>query len=112
MMSIHNDNSFIYSKHAKTRMLQRGIKQKIIDFILHYGSQSWAGGGCEEYSVSRKNSCKLDAVEYDKNTISAATKVRVIVSSEGIVVTCYFKHNNRSFRSRYRRSVNIMTCHK
>lgn len=106
MNSICDEDFFVYSKHAKTRMSQRAIKKEVIDFILQYGRRSWAGGGCEEYAVSEKTYRKLDAEEYDKETISAAVKVRVIVSSEGNVVTCYFKYKHRSCRRLSRRWVN------
>lgn len=112
MTSIYTEEAVIYSKHATVRMAQRGINRKTIDFILQYGNRCWAGDGCEEYAISERAVRNLDAFEYDKETISKASKVRLIINPEGSVVTCYFKYKNRSSRRISRRPVNRATCHK
>lgn len=96
MMSICENGAFMLSTHATTRMAQRGIRHAILDLVLLHGTRAKAQHDCEEYVLSGRAARHLEAAGYDDQTIAAATKVRVIVDTDGTIVTCYHQRNGRS----------------
>lgn len=96
MMSICENGEFMLSTHAATRMAQRGIRRAILDLVLLHGTPAKAQHTCQEYILSERAARRLATTEYDDQTITTATKVRVIVGTDGTIVTCYHKRNGRS----------------
>ena len=82
-------NSFSFSKHAVTRIAQRGIQVRILDILLLHGSRTDAGDGCESYRLLNRTLKQLKTEGYDAQTLKSATKLRAIVNAHGAVVTCY-----------------------
>jgi len=97
MMSICADEVFVLSRHATTRMAQRGIRRASLDLVLLHGRRTRAQNDCEEYILSGQAVRYLKAAGYDGEVIAAAIKVRAIVDTIGNVVTCY---HQRKYRSR------------
>ena len=95
MMSICENDAFRLSTHAATRMAQRGIRPEILDVVLLHGTPTKAQRACEEFSLLERSARQLVTMGYDQETISAATKVRAIVDTNGTIVTCYHKRNAR-----------------
>ena len=69
------------TRHAKTRMQQRGIRPEMLEALLDHGRVARAGGGC-------------DIVYFDKHARAAlaaeAERLRnsyAIVGSDGAVIT-------------------------
>ncbi len=68
------------TRHAKTRMQQRGIRPEMLEALLDHGRVARAGGGC-------------DIVYFDKHAraaLAAAERVRnsyAILGSDGAVIT-------------------------
>jgi len=96
MISICQNGAFMLSTHAATRMAQRGIRRRILDLVLLHGTPAKAQHTCQEYILLERVARRLAATGYDEKTITAATKVRAIVDTEGTVVTCYHQRNGRS----------------
>lgn len=99
-MTICVDDFFMLSRHAATRMAQRGIQRTSLDLVLLHGKRADAKNECEEYTLSRRAARYLKEAGYDGETIAAAAKVRAIVDAAGNVVTCYHLRNGRSRHSR------------
>jgi hypothetical protein len=89
MNQLSHQNTFSLSKHAVTRIAQRGILDRSLDILLIHGSRSDAGGGCEKYCLLERTVKQLKTEGYDARALKSATKLRAIVSTDGAVVTCY-----------------------
>ena len=96
MMSICENEVFMVSTHAATRMAQRGIRRAILDLVVLHGTPAKAQNDCEEYILSEQAARFLVNTGYDPQTITAATKVRAILDPCGTIVTCYHKRNGRA----------------
>ena len=99
MISVCEGGAFMLSNHAATRMAQRGIQSAILDLVLLHGTRAKAQRDCEEYVLSVRSARHLEAAGYDNQTITSAKKVRAIVDTEGMIVTCYHRRNSRPRQS-------------
>lgn len=89
MNALSHENAFAVSSHACTRIAQRGVQSQVLDLLLVHGSRSKAGGGCEKYRLLDRTARELEAEGYGTQLLKSATKLRAIVSADGVVVTCY-----------------------
>ena len=94
--------SFLLSRHASTRMAQRGIQAEILDMLLLHGDSSKTAGGCERYCLLDRTAKQLRAAGVDDEVLAAATTLCAIVSAEGTVVTCYHGAAQTRRRARQR----------
>ena len=78
--------------HAQTRFQQRGIKQKVIDYLVQYGAAKHAPGGALKISLSKRNKAKIiGALKKEMKKIERASEI-IIVEKDGWVVTGYHKN--------------------
>jgi hypothetical protein len=96
MISVCTNAAFALSHHATTRMAQRGIRSEALELVLSHGTRIKAGGACEEYVLTDRTGRHLQSEGYDGRAVATAKKIRAIVNSEGVVVTCYHQRNARS----------------
>lgn len=101
--------SFSLSRHASTRMAQRGIQAEILDMLLLHGEPSKTVGGCERYCLLDRTAKQLRAVGVDDEVLAATTKLCAIVSADGTVVTCYHgaAQTRRQARQRARHRLQV-----
>lgn len=102
MIALSVAGSFTVSKHASTRMAQRGIQAHILDLLLTHGDQSKTCGGCECYCLLGRTAEQLRNAGLDAEVLDAATKLCAVVSADGTVVTCY--HGDHETRRRPRKT--------
>jgi len=82
------------SKHAAKRSQQRGIKEDIINLVLHYGEPQRKPGGATEYILPRR--IRDEIIREKKQEIHAierAAGVGVLVGNDDpeMVITEYHK---------------------
>lgn len=97
------------TKHASTRMQQRGIGLAAIDAALTYGRTIHAKG-VTFFVIGHKEVQKFSEQGID---LASVAGIQVLVSSDGSVVTTYRSHDLRSIKSspRARRHVRAMSHH-
>lgn len=97
------------TKHASTRMQQRGISLDAIDAALTYGRTIHAKG-VTFFVIGHKEVQKFSAQGID---LDAVAGIQVLVSSDGSVVTTYRSHDLHSIKSspRAQRHVRAMSNH-
>ena len=83
------------TKHACTRMQQRGISLDAIDAALAYGRAIHAKG-LTFFVIGHKEVRKFSAQGVD---LDAVAGIQVLVSSEGSVVTTYRSHDIHAIKS-------------
>ncbi|WP_256354494.1 MULTISPECIES: DUF4258 domain-containing protein [unclassified Variovorax] len=83
------------TKHASTRMQQRGIGLDDIDAALTYGRTIHAKG-VTFFVIGRKEVQKFSAQGID---LAAAAGIQVLVSHDGAVVTTYRSHDLHAIKS-------------
>ena len=94
-----------FSKHAKTRMQQRGIKQRIVDIIVTFADDAvHVGADTKSLFITKKTAEWLKA----SGKITAADcerlrKISVLVSNDNEIVTVQRVKPGQAGR-RYRRS--------
>ena len=78
-------NDLIYSRHARTRMQQRGIRKADIPIILEYGTQ------IDEETYLMRNRDAAREIETRKREIQALSRLvnRKVVIRNGRVITAY-----------------------
>lgn len=82
------------TKHADTRMVQRGIRPEAVDLVLEFGRAVHTRGAVV-HAIGRK-----EVVKYQRENIDLSTckGVQVVCSTEGIVLTVYRNHDFRGLR--------------
>ena len=78
-------NDLIYSRHARTRMQQRGIRKADIPIILAYGTQ------IDDETYFMRNRDANREIETSKREIQALSRLvnRKVVIRNGRVITAY-----------------------
>ena len=96
------------TKHACTRMQQRGIGLGAVDAALTYGRTIHAKG-VTFFVIGHKEVQKFSALGID---LDAAAGIQVLVSHDGCVVTTYRNHDLHAIKSspRAQRRVRAI-CH-
>ena len=99
------------SKHARSRMQQRGIKEADVCVALDYGKITYSKGD-KIYALSRKSGAGLPAAVISACFLAERKKpLYIIVTSEGVVKTAGWRYrrlknnflrHNRTKRSRGR----------
>ena len=97
------------TKHASTRMQQRGIGLGDIDAALTYGRTIHAKG-VTFFVIGHKEVRKFSAQGID---LDAVAGIQVLVSHDGSVVTTYRSHDLHAIKSspRAQRHVRAMSHH-
>jgi hypothetical protein len=81
----------VYTNHASSRLRQRGINVRTIEFLEKYGMDNYAPGGALRISLTRRNAKKIiDALKRDIHFIERACGT-VIIKKEGEILTAYHK---------------------
>jgi len=60
------------SRHAETRLQQRGISERTLDYLQEYGEESYAPGGATKITLSRRARDRIISI----NAVKANTVVR------------------------------------
>lgn len=89
------------TKHARTRMQQRGISVDAIDAALAYG-RSIQSKGLTFFVIGHKEVRKFSALGID---LDAVAGIQVLVSPDGSVVTTYRNHDLHAIKSSRRAPV-------
>jgi hypothetical protein len=80
------------SNHASTRMQQRGVNPRSVEFVLDNADKSeFVGSGCREQWISRRRLSRLRRRGADGNLIERAAGVSIIISSDDMIVTVFHK---------------------
>ena len=82
-------NGLIYSKHAKIRSNQRGIRKDELDVIIEFGKKERSREGSVSYFMTRKT-CEAAQRALGPAFTKLNDNIRnkaVIVSEEGTVIT-------------------------
>ena len=95
------------TKHACTRMQQRGISLDAIDAALAYGRAIHAKG-LTFFVIGHKEVRKFSAQGVD---LDAVAGIQVLVSSDGSVVTTYRSHDLHAIKSSHRAPVRFGARH-
>lgn len=97
------------TKHACTRMQQRGIGLDAVDAALTYGRTIHAKG-VTFFVIGHKEVQKFSALGID---LDAVAGIQVLVSHDGSVVTTYRSHDLHAIKSspRAQRRVRAMSHH-
>ncbi|MFG6083656.1 DUF4258 domain-containing protein [Paracoccus litorisediminis] len=107
---------FSFSRHAETRMAQRGIRTNSLDILLLHGTTYSAGEGCERYQLLDCTFRHLQTAGYDVQILRSAAKLCAIVNEHGVVVTCYHvSHDTRrcsGIKNRKRRGRSSQSAQK
>lgn len=98
---------FKVTKHAQMRMQQRGVQDSIAGTILTFADRRvHIGGGCQAFSVSRKNAQEL--IKTGVMTPSIADRIMkkgLVVSNDNTVLTVMHMENGKRGRP-YRKGRN------
>ncbi len=79
------------SNHAKTRFQQRGINEKVVDYLKKYGDASYAPGGAKKITLTRRNVDKIISnLKRDIHLLEHAGRV-VLIEKDGQILTGYHK---------------------
>ena len=74
------------TRHAKTRMQQRGIRPAMLEALLDYGRVARAGGGCDIVYFDKRARVQL-ARAVAAPAADRVCKSYAIVASDGTVIT-------------------------
>ena len=78
----------LLTRHAQTRMQQRGISAAALDALLAFGRFEPAGGGCDIVFFDRKaRHCLTRAGVISPSDAERVCKSYAIVESDGAVIT-------------------------
>lgn len=94
------------TRHACTRMQQRGIRQDDIRLVMRYGRCIHARG-IEFHVVGHKDVQRWAILGIDLTHLDG---VQVLSTSEGVIVTTYRSHNLHAIRAIPRRASRFR-CH-
>jgi hypothetical protein len=78
---------FTLSQHARVRMSQRGIKRRVLRFVVECGESLEAGGGCQVLYLGRR-APRWARAALGRHAEMVAN-VAVILARDGTVVTAY-----------------------
>ena len=82
------------SKHCSIRQQQRAIPNIVLHWLVEFGEENYAPGGVCELYFSKRSIKRMNS-ELGKPVVSLCSKyfrVRIIASSQGKVITTYWKH--------------------
>ena len=80
------------TNHASTRMQQRGVMVRSLEFVLENADKSeFVGSGCREQWISRRHLATLRRKGEDRRLIDRADSIAVVLSEDGAIVTIYHK---------------------
>lgn len=82
-------NGLIYTKHARTRSNQRGVRKDEIDIIIEFGKKERTREGSMSYFMTKKT-CEMAQRALGPGFAKLNNNIRnkaVIVSDSGTVVT-------------------------
>lgn len=96
MTTLCTDAAFALSRHATTRMAQRGIRGEALEIVLLHGTRVKTRDACEEYVLPDRTGRTLEREGIDREMIEAAKRIRAIVGADGTIVTCYHQRSDRS----------------
>lgn len=78
----------VMTQHAAARANQRGIPHNLVEAVLDNADvETPVGGGCVAYTVSRRRLEDRDVRRQLGGDIDRASKVAVICSDDGAIVT-------------------------
>lgn len=84
--------NFELTDHASTRMQQRGVSIRVIDFVLWNADKSeFVGSGCREKWISRRRLSALRRAGADCQLIGRANGVAAVVSIDDTIITVFHK---------------------
>lgn len=79
------------TNHAKTRFQQRGIKGKIIDYLMEHGDKEYAPGGAMKITMKKRAaSNRIYELKKEINIIENAKNL-IIIQKGHSVITSYHK---------------------
>lgn len=79
------------SKHALTRLQQRGIPKNYIDLIIQFGKPQYKPGGAVEYYIKKKDRTilKMHLKNLSNNIDRLADKAVLVIDDR--IITVYHK---------------------
>jgi len=86
MPTLHNKK---LSNHAETRLQQRGISGKTLDYLHEYGEESYAPGDATRITLSRRVRDKIiQKLKRDIQMLEQANRI-VEIQKDGLTLTAY-----------------------
>lgn len=80
---------FRHTRHSSQRVQQRGVPSTDLAVFLDYADMiEQAGGGCEEWMLSRKVLGRLKAEGFPPQQIERLSRIKAIIAG-GTLVTIY-----------------------
>ena len=77
------------SRHAETRLQQRGISERTLDYLQEYGEESYAPGGAMKITLSRRaRNAIIQKLKKDIQWIERTSHV-VEIQKDGLTLTVY-----------------------
>ncbi len=84
------------TKHALVRQQQRCVLLSTIELILEHGTPLKKPGKAYEYRILKKNKKELlSDLPQNRQVIDKIMGKRVLVSSEGVIITVYNTYKER-----------------
>jgi len=84
--------NFELSNHASTRMQQRGVSTRVVEFVLWNADKSeFVGSGCREKWISRHRLSALRRTGADCQLVDRAKGISAVISIDDLVVTVFHK---------------------
>ena len=72
--------------HAQTRFQQRGINQKVVDYLIKFGDAKHAPGGALKISLSKRNRAKvIGALKKEMKKIDQASELIIVEKDDRIL---------------------------
>lgn len=91
----HMHSCFDLSNHLAERLPQRSIQHSSVDVVIHYGTWRRVQGGCRAYFLTKEIIAELKVESFDRTTVNQASKITVVVSESGKVITSYFPSQSK-----------------
>ena len=79
------------TEHAKIRFRQRGINEKVVDYLKKYGNATHVSGGAIKFTLTRRNANKvISDLKRDIPWLERANSV-ILIEKDGDILTGYHK---------------------
>jgi hypothetical protein len=88
---IRGESAMEFSRHARKRLRQRGIREECVELIVNYGTPTKKPGNAWEYRLTKKDKRRaIQNIKHQLQLLDKADMKAVIVSEDaGKVVTIY-----------------------
>jgi hypothetical protein len=93
------------SQHAIRRGKERGINLEMVETLMAWGDETRVGSGAASLTLSRAAVAELASEGMAPARTDKLRRLAIVVTDDGVVVTCLIQRRSGARKKRYRNSI-------